>query len=267
MSNLSVKNLLGTTAGIGCLTVASVLSFSSSAVAASFGTSWDGEEYSLQNLLDGITKGGPGIDTLNDQTGFDWFTNTASGGSLGSFMFEVAGFAPTNKFGIYNSSKQKALLYYGVNNPGDRVTIDFLAGGDISVSTKGLPPGDVTPTADIYYSDFGNLFGFYLEREDGTTFYTQNALNDGGYQQAVVYQGDNRTTLALPGKQGGTFTDNEFIIAFEDLWLGGSTDRDYNDLVVMMESVEPIPEPATVIGLGLVAGSFAILRRRQSQKL
>lgn len=267
------KKALATTAGIGCFAVGAVLGVAQDANAVDFGTSWDTScpgyaSCSLQDLLDGITLSGPGIDTVNDQTGFDLFTNTATGSSMGSFMFEVAGFAGTNKFGIYNASGDKALLFEGNNDGGDRVVVDFLAGGDLSISTKGFAPGYTGSTIDRSYSAFGNLFGFYLERGDGTTFYSQNAKNQDGYQQSVIYQGDNATTLALPGKQPGLFTDNEFIIAFEDLWRGGSSDGDFNDLVVMMESIQPadVPEPATLLGLGVVTAGLAFKSRRKSEK-
>jgi len=239
-----------------------------SAEAASFGTSWDGADYSLQNLLDGITTDGPGVDTVNDQTGYEWFTSTATGNSTASFMFEIAGYAPDNIFGIYNAAGTKIELFGGANDEGDSSYFTFLADGSVSVSTIPFAPGASVPTTSPsynFYTDFGNEFGFYLTNGAGQTFYTQNSRNNGGYQQAVVYQGDDATTMALPGKAPGLFTDNEFIIAFEDLWVGGHTDRDYNDLVVMVESVEPVgvPEPTTLFGLGAVAVGLVASRRNK----
>ena len=268
MSALSLNKFLTSTAGVGLMTLATVISSGEAARAVSFGSSWDGTGTSLQELLDAITVGGPNINTVNDQTGYQLFTNTATGSSIGSFMFEIAGFASTNKFGIYNQNGDKALLFDGYNDSGDRTVVDFLTDGSVSVSTKGYLPDYKGPTVDREYANFGNVFGYYLERSDGTTFYTENSRNQGSYQQAVVYQGNNQTELKLAGKQPGIFTDNEFIIAFEDLSRAGSTDSDFNDLVVMVESVEPtsVPEPATLAGLGLVAGALGLKGRRKASK-
>lgn len=268
MPALSVNKFFTSAAGVGLMALATVISSGEAAGAVTFGTSWDGPGKSLQQQLDAITVAGPKIDTVNDQTGFQLFTNTATGSSIASFMFEIAGFASTNKFGIYNQNGDKALLFDGVNDSGDRAVVDFLGDGTVSVSTKGFLPTYKGPTIDRDYSNFGNVFGFYLERGDGTTFYTENSRNQGSYQQAVVYQGNNQTQLQLAGKQPGTFTADEYIIAFEDLFRGGRTDHDFNDLVVMVESVEPtsVPEPATLAGLGLVAGALGLKGRRKNSK-
>lgn len=268
MSALSMNKFLTSTAGVGLMTLATVITSGEAARAVSFGSSWDGPGNSLQEQLDAITVGGPNIDTVNDQTGSQLFTNTATGSSIGSFMFEIAGFASTNKFGIYNQNGEKAMLFDGVNDSGDRAVVDFLGDGSVSVSSRGRSPGYTSSTIDRDYANFGNIFGYYLERGDGTTFYTENSRNQSSYQQAVVYQGNNQTKLQLAGKQPGTFTQDEYIIAFEDLFRGGSSDSDFNDLVVMVESVQPtsVPEPATLAGLGLVAGALGLKGRRKNSK-
>lgn len=266
MSALSMNKFLTSAAGVGLMALATVISSGEAARAVSFGSSWDGPGKSLQNQLDAITVGGPKIDTVNDQTGFQKFANTATGGSVSTFMFEIAGFAPTNKFGIYNQNGVKAQLFGGANDVSDQSFVSF-NNGDVAVATFGWAPGNAPPLSANVYQGFGNLFGFYLENGNGETFYSEASRN-GGYQQSVIYQGNNQTKLQIPGKSAGTFTDNEFIIAFEDLFRGGSTDSDFNDLVVMVESVEPtsVPEPATLAGLGLVAGALGLKGRRKASK-
>lgn len=276
MFNFNTKNFLASTA---TLTVAlgAVAIAPQSAKAATIGGTWDNNKpyctelnldkpCTLQNLLDSITESGPGVDVNKDQTGYDWFTNTATGNATGSFMFELGDYAPENVFGIYNSKGDKIQLFDGINDRGDSTILTFLEGGKVSTITQQFAPDadDPTPVGNIY-QDFGNEFGFYLTNKKGQTFYTQNSRNKGGYQQAVVYQGDDETVMKLPGKAPGTFTDNEFIIAFEDVWLGGNTDSDFNDLVVMVESVEPVPEPATMAGLGLVGAAMVGLRRKNKK--
>jgi len=247
------------------LTLPMMFSGGSSALAATFGND------SLQNLLDDITVSGPGIDTVNDQTRYDKFTNTATGNSTGTLMFKFGEGDQNSKFGIYSLKKpeEKVLLFDGVNYEGAGSTVYF-SNNSIAVWTGQFDPNgggllfDPPPNAERYDYSW-NTFGFYFEKADGTTFYTQDDLN-GGYEQALVIQGDDETVLDLPGRHSGTFTDNEFIIAFEDEWLGGVSDRDYANFVVMVESVEPIPEPGTIAGLSVVGVSLFATRRRKKGK-
>ncbi|MFB2938643.1 DUF4114 domain-containing protein [Aerosakkonemataceae cyanobacterium BLCC-F154] len=267
-------NRFFTSTTVGILALGAVFASGEVATAVSFGTSSDG--LSLQNLLDELTVSGPKIDTVNDQTGFNLFTNTASSGSVATFMFEIAGNASLNKFGIYNPSGIKAELFAGINDVSDGTTVNFLGNGDVTVSTIGFAPGNEPDPIIKKYTGFGNIFGFYLDTPEGT-FYTQNSLNPNGFQQAVVYQGNNQTELQIAGRSPGRFTSNEFIIAFEDLLRGssGNSDSDFQDLVVLVESITPkkddvasIPEPGiatSLLAFGL--GSFAWILKGQRKKL
>ncbi|EDX76904.1 conserved hypothetical protein [Coleofasciculus chthonoplastes PCC 7420] len=229
----------------------------------------------LQELLDAITVDGPGIDVIEDQKPYDLFTNQASGASESTFLFEIAGFSPGNVFGIYKADDPafKIPLFIGDNDPADAASTFFLSNGDVAVSTipfssdKPFAP-DEFPIADPsfeLYEGFGNMFGFYLQNPNNEWFFTEDSLNPDGVAHALIYQGDDATTLMAPGRQPGTFSDNEFIIAFEDTAAGQPFyDNDFNDLVVIVESIEPkeTPEPAALAGLGLLAGAMAISRRR-----
>ena len=230
--------------------------------------SQDGPGKDLQTLFDSITLAGK-VDAVNDQIYSQCFMSTAIGSSTSTFMFEIAGLAAKNKAGLYKCGdpNTKALLYDGFNDPGDRAVVDFLDTG-LSVSTKGFPPGYTGPTVDNFYPDFGNMFGFYLETGDGNIFYSDDSLNPGGNPQALIYQGkDDGTILKLPGRQPGDFTDNEFIVAWEDKpYL--SSDQDFNDLVFGIESIKPkkdVPEPGAVVGL-LAIGSFGVSQMLKRHK-
>lgn len=266
-------------ASVGLLSISLILSSSQKATAATFSKSWDGEQNSLQNLLNNITVSGPIINTEKDQKNYQTFTNTATGTSVGTFMFEVARMANSNKFGIYNRANpnQRIQLFDGANSPGAGTTISFLESGINVISQQfnaqtGTPQNSPPPTMNYYEGQNWNEFGYYIQTGQGNIFYTQNSLNQGEKQQAVVYQGNNQTELKLPGRQKGTFTDNEYIIAFEDLALGDiagvSSDWDYNDLVVMVESVKPtsVPEPATLLGITAIGGILGLTRRRIERK-
>lgn len=266
-------NRFFTSTTVGLLALGTIFGSGEVASAVSFGTSIDGPDKSLQKLLDDLTVSGPKIDTVNAQTGFDLFTNTATGGSVGTFMFEVAGFSGINKFGLYNQKGEKAELFGGINDQSDRTTVDFLANGDIWVTTKGFAPGNAPPLSEKEYKGFGNVFGFYLETLQGT-FYTENSRNPNGSQQAVIYQGNNQTTVQIAGRQPGLFTDNEFIIAFEDLLrsVPGGSDSDFQDLVVMFESIKPVsavavPEPGIATSLLAFGLGSAWMLKGQRKKL
>lgn len=267
-----MKRLFSSIAIVSCLTLSAAFSCASAARAVDFGISDDGEANSLQNQLNKITKGGPQIDTVKDQTGYEFFTNTATAGSSATFMFEIARMASTNKFGIYNKNLEKVQLFDGVNDISDGASIQFLADGSVKVFTNGNAPGNAGGFNFAEYKNFGNEFGFYIDTTKGV-YYSQSNLNPNSSQQSVVYQGNNKTQLQIAGRAKGTFTDDEYIIAFEDLLrsIPGNSDSDFNDLVVMMESIEParVPEPGTVsalAALGLYGVSLMLKKQGQQNK-
>jgi hypothetical protein len=108
----------------------------------------------------------------------------------------------------------------------------------------------------------GNAFGFYIDTPGGV-FYSDSTLNIEGEDHMVAYEGTG-DLVQLPGHNAGYWVAEEYILGFEDLTGGSGSDFDYNDMVVMVQSVKPVPEPATLIlvGSGLLAG--AAFRRRRS---
>jgi len=92
--------------------------------------------------------------------------------------------------------------------------------------------------------------------------FSDPALN-GGTDRMVTFQVTG--TLNTPGNINSGYTslaNPTYVIAFED-----GSDFDYNDLVVQVSGVAPVPEPTTLISGALMmmpfgAGMVSVLRRK-----
>lgn len=166
-------------------------------------------------------------------------------------VLEAAGFANTNRFGIYDTGGTNRIeIFNGANDTNSIAALQW----DLNTNAVSLTRSD---NNGITFTDFGVLgtiehlsFGFYLESVQGI-FFSENSLNAGGLDYLVVLQG---------------LVADAWTLGFEDLL--GLGDRDYNDFVVGISDVLPtsqqVPEPVPLLmlGLGLLYIGFQSKRRQ-----
>lgn len=216
---------------------------------------------SLQGLLGGLyqsascptcshVSNAPNVYT--DQAAPDeLFAIEASGGSLLTLVFELAGNANLNKFGVYaaGNPSQRIELYSGLAGPGNSVLfgMDDLGMTYVNFAATGI-------------SFLDNVFGYYLESPT-EIFYSQAELNANGADQMLAFQGDG-DKIKLPSKPAGIWGSSSFILAWEDIAYA-SSDKDFNDFVVYVESVTAVPEPGTLglLAAGVLAFGVSVRRR------
>lgn len=221
-----------------------------------------GSEDSLQEIFDNFTiapiPGDSSVDVttdyINDSLDSYW-SITASGGSIATIIIELAGYAGINNFGIYDG-EDHVQVFGGSSAAGTQALISILTDGSVYVNFV---------DTEIDFAS-GNRFGFYLDSTAGTNggmWYSDSILNSDGEDHMLAYQGNDIDTIQLPSldpddpQSPGLWESNSWILAFEDLTrTDGTSDDDFQDFVVMVESVSPVPEPGTlflILGLCICA--------------
>lgn len=236
-------------------TVALAAMMASLTTASVFATPVSGS--SLQSALN---SAGAVVDVNNDQYSADgyWLIGSSTV-AVTNILFEFAGFANTTTFGIFdkNNVSNKLQVYGGAASPG---SIALMANSTVAGGKQFCTaPLFSSPTCTVFG---GGQFGFYLQTESGT-FYSDSDLNGDNFDHLVAYQG-NYSSSNPSYINGSPWLANEFVLAWEDLWGGG--DSDYDDFVVLVESVVSAPEPTTLglFGLGLMAFGLRARKRQIS---
>ena len=185
----------------------------------------------LQDYLDGL---GESINVLTDQLAAQTYIPSVSGNSAITMMIELAGNAAQNSLGVYDPAQANPTLYQVF--PGNAAAhwsamVSFLMSGDIVVNlfnASGVLQGNtVYPGVNL-----ANV-GFYLSGPGGT-FYSED-LRNGGAAQALMFAGT--------GRNGG-----DFWVCWEDLPNGGDADMDFDDAVLLIQSLQPVPATAETWG-------------------
>lgn len=211
----------------------------------------------LQGVFDGI---GSTIDVVNDQTAESLFEPTGTGNSVASYVATASWGWPELEFGIYN-----------MDDPGQRVSMFFDSGasaGDSVVVQFDLGANyvrvvDLASLTVLSSTSYFKEFGFYAltTTDTGTAgpYFSQDDLNTGGYAHFLTYEGkDDQVTIG----SSGTYSDiDHWYIAVEAGTTIDTTNSDFSDMVVQMESITPIPEPATMGLISLFVGGLYFKRK------
>jgi hypothetical protein len=187
---------------------------------------------SLQAYLNSV---GETINVNTDQVAIQIWAHTTSATTAFTLQLESTVNANLNNFGIYNGSDAVPalnLLIPGANSPQGFSTGTFKPGNVLVVNRFDALANLLSSQTFNGVDPTG--FGFWLSGPNGT-FYTQDARNPGGKAQAVSFQGT--------GANAGTWW-----LCFEESSVAAGSDQDFDDCVVLMESVNPTPVSKTTWG-------------------
>lgn len=201
---------------------------------------------------------GSGINVNTDQSVFGMFKAASNpANALPTLVAEYTANASTHIFGIWFGTDTSNIVQFdlftgsAVRGSAAAVSIDE---GVLEVFGGGSGASACGPVVcDLYFDALisaNNPFGFYFKPSSaGPTYFTVDQLNPTPDQDRVLAFTNGATT--------------NWAFAYED-----GTDFDYNDMVVKVEALSPVPEPSTyaMLGVGLLGVGLGLSRNRRGAR-
>lgn len=241
---------------------AAAFGFQQAQAACTFGGSGEPSLQASFNTL--LGAGAPNVTTDCVADGADGKWSTVGSVAGVDIVLELAGNRDTNSFGLYdlNDPSRRLSIFEGNDGVDSQATLQLRLMGNGTWRASVLEinnPGDSTN-----WQHLNNLassaFGFYLSTTTQGTFFSQTARNDDGVDHLYAYRGTQTPFLTGP-LADEIFTLNDYLLAWEDLRNGG--DLDFQDFVVAVKDIQPVPLPAALwlFASGLI-GLAGVARRR-----